>query len=383
MDALTLNGQTLAYRHRAGRGGPTVVFVNSLGSDQCIWDDVIACLPRGFETLTYDLRGHGHSGASHRHSIRDLADDLAGLIDALNLSDIILCGLCMGGMVAQDLTARRPDLIAALILANTATCIGQPDRWNARIKDVREKGLQAIAPQALDLWFAPDFPQEKRFIPQAMLSRTDAGSYIATCEAIRDADVTAAARRITVPTLCLAGSVDTSVTPVQVSALASSINDAKMAVIDGVAHIPCLEAPDAMAGHILSMVPKPVDRQSIGDATRRAVLGDAHVDQAYAQSTAFDTAFQNLITEGAWGTVWASPGLTHRERSMLTLALLAALGNFDEIPMHVRATARTGASETDILEAFQHVAIYAGVPRVNRAIKLAKQTLAEMQTHDG
>jgi 4-carboxymuconolactone decarboxylase len=92
-----------------------------------------------------------------------------------------------------------------------------------------------------------------------------------------------------------------------------------------------------------------------------------------------DQAFQTLITEGAWGTVWSSDAIAPRERSMLTLALLAALGNFDEIPMHIRATARTGASKSDVLEAFQHVAIYAGVPRANHALKLAKQTYAEME----
>ena len=116
-----------------------------------------------------------------------------------------------------------------------------------------------------------------------------------------------------------------------------------------------------------------------GMRVRRAVLGDAHVDRAEAEKTAFDTAFQDLITEGAWGTVWASDAITSRERSMLTLALLAALGNFDEIPMHIRATSRTGASKSDVLEAFQHVAIYAGVPRANRALKIAKQTYEEME----
>jgi 4-carboxymuconolactone decarboxylase len=115
-----------------------------------------------------------------------------------------------------------------------------------------------------------------------------------------------------------------------------------------------------------------------GMVTRRAVLGDAHVDRAEAAKTDMDTAFQTLITEGAWGTVWASDGIGQRERSMLTLALLAAMGNFEEIPMHIRATARTGASRTDVIEAFQHVAIYAGVPRANHALKLAKQTYAEM-----
>ena len=120
-----------------------------------------------------------------------------------------------------------------------------------------------------------------------------------------------------------------------------------------------------------------------GMTVRRAVLGDAHVDRAEAAKTDFDTPFQTLITEGAWGTVWASDSITQRERSMLTLALLAATGNFEEIPMHIRATSRTGASKTDVLEAFQHVAIYAGVPRANHALRLAKQTYAEMDTETG
>ena len=120
------------------------------------------------------------------------------------------------------------------------------------------------------------------------------------------------------------------------------------------------------------------DRHGAGMTVRREVLGDAHVDRAEAQKTDFDRPFQDLITDAAWGTVWASDGISRRERSMLTLALLAAMGNWDEIPMHIRATANTGASRRDVTEAFQHVAIYAGVPRANHALKLAKQTYAEM-----
>ena len=122
------------------------------------------------------------------------------------------------------------------------------------------------------------------------------------------------------------------------------------------------------------------DKWARGMGVRRTVLGDAHVDRAEAVKTPFDAPFQELITEGAWGTVWASDAISLRERSMLTLALLAATGNFDEIPMHIRATARTGASKQDVAEAFQHVAIYAGVPRANRALKIAKDTYAEMET---
>ena len=119
----------------------------------------------------------------------------------------------------------------------------------------------------------------------------------------------------------------------------------------------------------------PDDIYEPGLATRRKVLGEAHVDRASAGITAFDETFQRMITEAAWGRTWSSGGLPMRERSMITLALLAALGHWDEFQMHLRATRNTGASEKDIAEVLMHVAIYAGVPAANHAIKLAKATL--------
>jgi 4-carboxymuconolactone decarboxylase len=113
-------------------------------------------------------------------------------------------------------------------------------------------------------------------------------------------------------------------------------------------------------------------------ATRRTVLGDAHVDRAEASQTEFDLPFQALITEGAWGTVWSSPAWSKRERSMVTIALLAALGHDEEVAMHIRATANTGATREDVREALMHVAIYAGVPAANHAFKIAKATYAQM-----
>ena len=120
------------------------------------------------------------------------------------------------------------------------------------------------------------------------------------------------------------------------------------------------------------------DKINNGTLTRRKVLGGAHVDKALDQKTSFDKPFQNLITESAWGTVWANDTISLRERSMITLALLAATGNFDEIPMHIRATVNTGASKEDIREAFMHVAIYAGVPKANNAFKIAKKVFEDM-----
>ena len=120
------------------------------------------------------------------------------------------------------------------------------------------------------------------------------------------------------------------------------------------------------------------ERFDDGMKIRRRVLGDTHVDAVEAASTDFDAAFQTLITEAAWGTVWARDTISLRERSMLTIALLAAGGNFAEIPMHIRATQNTGASPQDVLEALLHVAVYAGVPKANHALRLARETYAEM-----
>lgn len=126
--------------------------------------------------------------------------------------------------------------------------------------------------------------------------------------------------------------------------------------------------------------PTPVDRREQGMATRRRVLGDAHVNRAEANKTDFDAPFQNLITEAAWGHVWSRDTITPRERSMLTIALLAAQGDDQELAMHIRSTANTGASREDVMEALLHVAIYAGVPRANHAIKIAKETFAAMES---
>ena len=124
------------------------------------------------------------------------------------------------------------------------------------------------------------------------------------------------------------------------------------------------------------------DIRKKGMVTRREVLGNAHVDKAEQNKTSFDEPFQSMITESAWGHVWSGDAYTKRERSIVTIALLAGLGHHEELEMHIRATANTGATPDDIREALMHVAIYAGVPSANHAIKIAKRVLQEMKEND-
>ena len=125
---------------------------------------------------------------------------------------------------------------------------------------------------------------------------------------------------------------------------------------------------------------EPSERFKAGMVVRRSVLGSSHVDAAVAGTSDFTAEFQALITEGAWGTVWSRENITKRERSMMTIALLAALGHSDELAMHIRATKNTGTTADDIKEALLHVAIYAGVPAANHAFKIAAKALAEIKS---
>ncbi|ESZ21499.1 4-carboxymuconolactone decarboxylase [Mesorhizobium sp. L48C026A00] len=129
--------------------------------------------------------------------------------------------------------------------------------------------------------------------------------------------------------------------------------------------------------------PRHGDRYVEGMATRRSVLGDAHVDHAEAAKTEFDIPFQELITEAAWSHVWSRPNITRRERSMITIALLAALKQDEEVAIHIRASVNTGATRDDIREALLHVAIYAGVPAANHAMKIARKTFDEIDAQAG
>lgn len=117
-------------------------------------------------------------------------------------------------------------------------------------------------------------------------------------------------------------------------------------------------------------------RYERGMRVRRAVLGEAHVARAEASTTAFDAPFQQFIAETAWGTLWAGDGLDLPTRSLVTIAILAALGRHEELALHLRASANTGATPEQIREALMHVAVYAGVPAANSAFALAKSILA-------
>ncbi|WP_316014451.1 3-oxoadipate enol-lactonase [Roseobacter sp. HKCCA0434] len=246
---LRANGRVQHYRLREGAGGRGIVFANSLGTDMRIWDDVIARLPADGPVLTWDKSGHGLSEAGAT-SIEELAEDLAALMDALSLREALVCGVSVGGMIAQALAAARPDLVAGLVLCNTGHRIGTRDNWAERIATLDASGLDAMAENVLERWFSPTFRAERPDALagyRAMLTRMPRAGYRAVCAAIRDADLTERTRELRCPTLCVAGEADMATPPELVEALAALIPGADYTCLTGVGHLPCIEDPARLA----------------------------------------------------------------------------------------------------------------------------------------
>lgn len=240
-------------RHAPLADGPaplTLVYLHSLGSDQRIWDGVIARLPR-FAHLRFDQRGHGRSDTPPGpYAMTDLADDLLRLIDLGGLRHVVLVGVSVGGMIAMRAALARPEAFEGLVLCDTAGKVGDEQSWNDRIAAVREQGVAGIADQVLARWYPPAFRQTRPTAYQdfrEMLLGTSADGYVATCEALRDEDLRPLLGELDLPVLVLGGSEDGSTPPDMVRAFAASLPDARFELIEGAGHLPSTDAPEAVA----------------------------------------------------------------------------------------------------------------------------------------
>lgn len=236
-----------AMHYRSEGEGPAVVFANSLGTDLRLWDAVLPLLP-GFRAIRFDKRGHGLSSRGPDEGIAGFAEDAAALIEAVAGGPVVFVGLSIGGMIGQALAARRPDLVRALVLSNTAAKMGTPEAWQARIAAVEAGGIEAIGDAVMERWFAPAFRATPEMEPwRTMLVRTDAQGYCAACGAIAGADLTDTTARLTLPVLAIAGEWDGASPPDLVRGTAGLIAGAAFHTLPGAGHLPCVETPEAWA----------------------------------------------------------------------------------------------------------------------------------------
>lgn len=231
-------------------GAPAVVFINALGSDLRIWNAVAAGLTGKARVLLYDKRGHGLTDAPPGpFTIDDYVDDLIGLLDGLAITETVVVGLSIGGVIAQRLAVRAPARLRALVLSGTAARIGTQESWTQRIAAIEADGVAGIADTVLERWFTPPWRAENADALAGwrnMLTRTPGSGYLGACHALRLADLRSDAPRIGAPTLCVVGDGDGSTPPDVVRETAVLIPGARFAVIESAGHIPGIEQPEAL-----------------------------------------------------------------------------------------------------------------------------------------
>ncbi len=258
MQFVRINNLVVHYKWIDHDKDTTFVFINSLGTDFRIWEGVAARLHAYGNILLYDKRGHGLSDTSAKmEKLEAYAHDLWLLLNHLAIQKCVVVGLSVGGIIAQLLAYHHPGKISKLLLCDTRHKIGFTELWNNRINQIKEYGLQSIAEDLMQRWFAPYFHIAHPDVVKGcrnMLERCDKRGYIQTCEAIRDADTTAIAKGIQIPTLCIVGAEDKSTTPEEVKTLAGLIAGAQFQVIEGSGHIPCMDNPEKLSNLIIDFI---------------------------------------------------------------------------------------------------------------------------------
>lgn len=242
----TVNGVDIHYQIDGDISGKAIMFSNSLASTLNMWDlQIEHLLAKGFGIIRYDSRGHGESEAPKGpYSIEILADDAAGLLDALGTKAVHFCGLSKGGMVAQMMGVRHPDKVKSLTIADSAAFMPAKDTWEQRIQAVTNGGMDAVVDATIERWITSEgrdrLPGQVKLIRQ-MILKTPVQGFVACSEAIKSMDMRTTNPRISAPTLVICGEQDTGTTPQQAKEIADAIPNANLELISDAAHLANIE----------------------------------------------------------------------------------------------------------------------------------------------
>lgn len=382
MKFLATKQHLVAYQDSGEPYLPALFMAHPLGMSCNVWDVVCDQLHGHYRCIRWDLPGHGYSDkAAEGISIEVMAEDVLALADALEIECFSFIGTSIGGAIGQTLCQIASQRLEDVWLTNTGPIIGTKAGWSARADKVRRLGLDEIAPEIISRWFAPDFMTQHPDLVkgwQLQLARTDDESYAKLCEALSEVNNLNKLKHYDKRVLLIAGSEDVSTPPSSLETLKDEFVDARLIILQKVAHVPSVENPKALVEHIHH---NPA-RERVGEngityeqglTQRKRILGDAHVEKSTKNATSLDSPFQKFITRTAWGELWGDNSLTFQQRSMITTAILASLGRDDELELHLRAAKRLGINESQLRQVLMHVAVYAGVPAANHAFGLAKK----------
>ena len=258
MAFLNHNGRTICYRLLGDSQKPLLMLAHPLGMTQGVWDDMLPTLLPKFRVLTWDLPGHGASGAwpetAGEITPEDLAQEALALAKEAGVSSFHFAGTSIGGVIGQQLIAAHSEQLETATLTNTGAIIGTEEAWSLRAANVREKGLATMAGEIVPRWFGPNACEEQPALLdgwKVIMGRGDANSYALLCEMLGKADFREMLRGHKVPLLLIGGSEDLATPPESLKALAQFSGAPEPVILDGIGHVPSVECPLILASQLL------------------------------------------------------------------------------------------------------------------------------------
>jgi 3-oxoadipate enol-lactonase/4-carboxymuconolactone decarboxylase len=384
---VTLN-EPRHYQIQGTKGAPVLVLLNSLGTTSAMWAPQIKHLSGWFTIITVEHLGHledptqktlaTQSGDS---SVDDYADDVIAVLDAEGIDIFSVCGISLGGMIALSIAERYPERVTHLILGCTAPTLPPSTAWAERAALVRDVGTGVLVDGLISRWFSAQFAAdnpETVNVVASMVQEVTPQGYANACLAIAGCDLTSGLSSVQAETLVIAGGQDPVVSPRTALEYASALPGASFSVLAHSAHLANLSEPDRFSDLMITHLLGTASER--GFKERQVHLGEDHVAASLRHASPIDRDFIKFLTETAWGNVWARPGLPASQRSMVTVAILAALGNEAELRLHLQAAKRNGVSNEELVEVLLHVALYSGIPTANDAIQILKRLQDPPQT---
>jgi 3-oxoadipate enol-lactonase / 4-carboxymuconolactone decarboxylase len=373
---------------------PLLVLGPSLGTSAAdLWTACAEHLTGSFDVVAWDLPGHGHnlSVPEESFTMSELTEGVLALVADIQEqrgdtdTPFAYAGVAAGGAVGLMLLLDHAERLTASALLCTGARIGDVGEWAERIGRVTTSGTAVLVSQTAERWFAREFferdPDRGAALLHALHVANDRG-YVQVCQALAEFDVRDRLSEISQSVLAVAGREDRITPPAVLHELANGVQDGRLVVLEGTAHLAPAERPAEVAillrAHFLgesAAAGKP--SLDSGLAVRREVLGDEHVDRSLAEATDLTRDFQDFITTYAWGGIWTRPGLDRRSRSMVTLTALVAGGHEEELALHLRGARSNGLSWDEIKEVLLQAAVYCGVPAANTAFRIAQQVQNE------
>lgn len=366
---MILRAPVTAVRLGGRPGQPLLVLGPALGtSARTLWAAAVEHLCEHFQVVAWDLPGHGTNSTPVENDFT-VAQLAAGVLEAVNTMGTGLqppafhyAGVSVGGAVGLQLLLDAPHRVETATLLCTGARIGTSDSWAERVADVRASGTASLAPGATQRWFAPGFLDRCPGTGEALLSGlvgvVDEG-YAAVCGALAGFDVGPRLRRISAPVLAVAGADDVVTPTDSLREIAEGVQKGRLVVLDGVGHLAPAEAPQEVALLVLE--------HALGPDALPLVPG-----LAGGHGIDFDVLVAGLGVEGAW----ARPGLGRRDRSLIALTALVAVGDLDRLAAHVRLARSHGVEVQEIEELLLQTALYCDVPSARAAYRVAQATLA-------